>query len=286
MACAAVAIASTASPSNAAFPGRNGRIAFEQSEECGQGLGCGTIRTIFPSGRPGHRLVPSGSPNVDRWFDPAFSPSGRKAVIADANSPGLYVITASGAKWRLISDPPANVLFEGSPDWSRSGRSIVFQRDEQPKVGEPRSTIRVYAGGRSHELAAGESPAWSVRGQIAFVRHGDIWVMGSRGEHRHRVVASGEQPDWSPDGRRLAFTRDGFVFVCDRFGKGCRRLARGSDPAFSPDGSLLAYIGGGELVLRLQAVPLAGGRPRPLASLRNDDADFGWSGTDWQPLRR
>jgi hypothetical protein len=46
----------------------------------------------------------------------------------------------------------------------------------------------------------GGEPAWSSRGQIAFVDGGDLYVMDAAG-------GFDSCPDWSPDGRQIAFSR-------------------------------------------------------------------------------
>ena len=49
-------------------------------------------------------------------------------------------------------------------------------------------------------------------GQIAFERHGDIWIMDVSGDHASRLTTSARaegKPAWSPDGRTIAFIRAG-----------------------------------------------------------------------------
>ena len=49
-------------------------------------------------------------------------------------------------------------------------------------------------------------------GQIAFERHGDIWIVDADGGHARRLTISSkteQRPAWSPDGRTIAFIRAG-----------------------------------------------------------------------------
>ena len=49
-------------------------------------------------------------------------------------------------------------------------------------------------------------------GQVAFERHGDIWIMDADGGHARRLTVSSKtesRPAWSPDGRTIAFIRAG-----------------------------------------------------------------------------
>lgn len=62
-----------------------------------------------------------------------------------------------------------------------------------------------------------------------------------------RPVARGTQPAWSPDGRRIAFVRDGDIHVVGADGTGDRRLARGFSPAWSPDGRTIAFSDGRDI---------------------------------------
>jgi len=59
---------------------------------------------------------------------------------------------------------------------------------------------------------AGVQASGPPSGQIAFERHGDIWIMGADGGHARRLTISSKtesRPAWSPDGRTIAFIRAG-----------------------------------------------------------------------------
>ncbi len=53
-------------------------------------------------------------------------------------------------------------------------------------------------------------------------------------------------PTWSPDGKSIAFVRDGDIYVMGSDGSSPRRIsdinAQESDPAWSPDGEWIAYV--------------------------------------------
>jgi Tol biopolymer transport system component len=96
----------------------------------------------------------------------------------------------------------------------------------------------------------GEAPAWSPDARrIAFVRDGDIWVVGESGRGLERVTRTAvveEYPDWSPDGR-LVYSAGGSLWTL-RIGTKPKRLTHPRQsweedraPQWSPDGRSIAF---------------------------------------------
>ena len=75
-----------------------------------------------------------------------------------------------------------------------------------------------------------------------------VWTMSANGRGRHALTprtSYDEQPDLSPDGRRIAFVAHGNIYVMNVGGSGLRRLtsspANEAAPAWSFDGGWIAY---------------------------------------------
>ena len=143
------------------------------------------------------------------------------------------------------------------------------------------------AGGAAVQLtsAGGSEPAWSIRGEVAFVRRGEVFRMavpfaGATGvpltELRpiRLTRLGGASPTWSPTGSRLAFIRkrqapaqlagpaDRCLLRMTRDARRLRRLTAGraETPAWTPDGRRILFVrfdGFNSFVL---AVPPDGGR--------------------------
>jgi Tol biopolymer transport system component len=176
--------------------------------------------------------------------------------------------------------PRAKGIYDGSPDWSRDGSTIAFQRC--PVSG---GTCVIYsirpAGTGLKRLGPSNDdrshPAWSPSGkEIAYARgwggvqndhikFADIYVMNASGAGARRVTrvtasnpfsADVGHPAWSPDGKQLAFavgnTPTGkpanslAVFVVNADGSGLRQLTpwslnAGDRPDWAPDGKLILF---------------------------------------------
>ena len=107
------------------------------------------------------------------------------------------------------------------------------------------------------QVAEGDSPALSTRGELAFVKENQIWTAplpdaGSEGKARRLFFDRGKDdtPTWSPDGTQLAFvsSRDdhSFVGVYTTPEQPLLYLAPTTDfdslPVWSPDGRSIAFM--------------------------------------------
>lgn len=272
-----------ASGADAAFPGRNGRIAVVVSEECGSNCERGGIATVLPTGGPGRPLTRFGGPDGAAFVDPAFSPDG--LLVAVTGSTAIHLIRADGRGRARRLTKPSSDAFDSEPDWSRDGRSVVYERS-LPQAGSRVSLVRLYRQGRSKAVAEGGDPALSVAGEIAFVRDGSVYRMGADGADMRRV-AGGHSPEWSPNGHVIAFvTARGAVATVNRDGRGLHRLAAsGVSPAFSPDGRLVTFARSRDPA-QVRVVPAGGGKARSLLSVPNSEDLIELADLDWQPIRR
>lgn len=211
----------TALPTSAAFPGRNGVIAFWG----GDGQSNPRIYVMNPDGS-GLTPVTDG-----KTFDglPRWSPDGRQLVFSrlDGGVFNLYRMNADGTNVvRVTNQSQFNDYFAS---WVADGRRIVFTR---LPVGAP--------GG------AGCAPAST------------LWVINADGSGLRQLTPNsftGCMPAASPTGSRVAFsasTDGGFTFqiyTINLDGSGLRRLSpavTGFDhrPNWSPDGESLVFLNG------------------------------------------
>lgn len=192
----------TADTAHAAFPGANGRLAFET-------LSSG-ISTIGADGTDVTALGVYG----DR---PSWSPDGTRIAFAgyEEDSPyrDIFVMDADGSDVQRLT---ATSDDDTDPAFSPDGSKIVFSRAD---VGQQLWVMNADGSGQQqlHTSASLDAdPAWSPDGtKIAFSGYlnGDyeVDVMNANGSGATQLTSGAGwnyDPDWSPDGSAIAFTTD------------------------------------------------------------------------------
>ena len=233
---------------NAAFPGNNGKIAFQSFRD-----GNVAIFTVNPDGSELTKLT-SGLADDEV---PSWSPDGSKIVFVsdrDGNFE-VYSMNAEGnAQTRLTN----NASDDEFPTWSPDGSKIVFVTDRDGNFEVYSMNVDGSSQTRLTSNSATEvAPAWSPDGtKIAFDSDRDgnreIYTIDSDGSNPVRLTsnaATDSDPNWSPDGTALAFVsnRNGNFEIDSMNADGSnvtnltRNTAFDADPAWSPDGSMITF---------------------------------------------
>ncbi|MGH2866049.1 MAG: hypothetical protein ACRDNK_00570 [Solirubrobacteraceae bacterium] len=261
-----VNVAVTAPAARAAFPGRDGLIATDNSDQactgsCDDSGGPGNaVFTVTP--QAGHvSNVTSGSVDAQA-IAPSWSPDGQSLVVFQfafaLSSPALAITDLSGGSPRTVPlpaglNPPGGAVF--TPD----GAHLLFAGSDAR--GSDLFRIGLDGSGFTrltniHARGAFGSPVESSRGQIAFVRAGFIYLLGHAG--RAKRLHAGGQPDFSPGGTHLVFVTGGgrLIETIKVNGRGLRRLKHlrpadtcgfsvGAKPVYSPSGKYIAFTRAG-----------------------------------------
>ena len=278
-ACALLLLLLGAGPALATFPGKNGRISFNQFIETDESVSV-KLFTVSPFGT-GLRPLSSFGPGVFAVFSD-WSPDGeRLALDTDASgSVQAWTINADGSGARQLTDGPGDVF---DPAYSPDGRSLAVEGNFDgngiyviPSKLPPGKFVKPAQARRVTEAEPGgydSEPQFSPDGRwIAFTRYsaecasGDVEncvtrvfrvrADGSRLQQLTAPELNASSPDYHPTGLWITFdTGDNFVapdvgsiMVMHADGSHKRALARGDDddyfnnPVFSPNGLRISFV--------------------------------------------
>jgi Tol biopolymer transport system component len=302
-----VAMTAGPGPAKAAFPGKNGRIAFTSNRTTEDNPnGYEQIFTMKPDGSGLKQITHYDNPSYYDIDGPSYSANGRRIAYAVSSIPApgeveshLYTIPARGGAPKQITISPD--MIAGSPSWSPDGNWIAF--DDGSNI-----YIIPAQGGVPKQLTHSENiadyPAWSPNGKrIAYGATDDddsanvdfeIYTIPARGGTPKQVThnrTDDYSPAWSPDGKMIAYTNwDDFgrediiqIYTVPAHGGSPMQLTHTNysyGPAWSPDGSKIAYeaLTGNWEESQIFTIPAKGGSPKQLTHDGSNGAP------DWQPL--
>jgi TolB protein len=240
---AALGGAASVQSAHAAFPGRNGLIAFDRNPS-GQPAGGTDIFTMKPNG--------TGIRNLGAGLRPSFSADGKRIAFEHVSKLGvdILVMRADGTgKHQLTHDKGSN---DYEAAFSPNGKRVAFIR----RRGGDYEIFVVNTNGTherplTHNSRDDDLPTYAPSGKrIAFHQQGKVFVMRADGSHQ-RALARGTHPNFSPNGKRIAFVRQRNgtrqIFVMRADGTHQHQLTHSGrkranvEPAFSPNGRKIAY---------------------------------------------
>jgi TolB protein len=284
---------------DAAFPGRNGAIAFARSSSA---RSPSDIWIQAPSGQQ-RRLT--ASPDVEET-SPAFSPDGRLIayVRREGEDADIWLMKSDGREKRAVVDGAEDDL---QPSFFPGGKSLVFTVYDGER-GWTVDSVRIDGSGMRPQVFDGSSPVISPNGRLlAYSRESNGGGIGLRNLRTRKISrltsGSAQELDFSPDGQRLVFTgqrRCGHgdrhlrfallsVGLHDKRPRFLRRSCKQEfiAPAWAPDGRKIVFtrksqVGSRELHFQL-AMMTAGGTPIGGAPTHRPGSEEIFPA--WQPLR-
>ena len=246
-------------PAEAAFPGKNGKIAYSGSD--GNDF---EIFTIDPGG--GNRFQVTDNNNKRGDIEPSFSPDGKRIayVGSDGHDREIFTIGSAGGKRVNVTN---NKMGDFEPSFSPDGKRIAYSGYDRHDY--EIFTISVDGGNRfqvTHHAGVHTggkyppsyvTPDYSPDGKkIAYSRcHeggcGGIYAIAATGGDKAVVITplGGAGLSYSPDGKKIALgavpKRNGpLLFTIGVGGAGRSKVTNGFDPSWGkPHGR--GILGGG-----------------------------------------
>jgi Tol biopolymer transport system component len=242
----------------AAFPGANGRIAYNRP--CQQGVFglCFTYWSALPGGTHERRLLRTP-------FPLNFSADGNRIVYIHWG--GIRLADANGLNRSWLGDhAPAGSFLHRFLDasFSPDGTQIAFTVDDQFPYGPDVYVMGIDGTNRRLVARGGGQPVFSPDGaRIAYILY-----MGKRGEETHQTAIETVAVDGT-DRRRLHTYPPGIHFPKAVFP---RRLD------YAPDGSRLVVVEADNFLSRIAIVDAnTGGRTRLPSRVTGFALDAAWS---------
>src|SRR5918999_957635 len=213
-------------PAQAAFPGKNGKIAYTHGD------GPSSIYVVNADGTGRTNVTPDADTKTN--ITPAWSPDGTKvAFSSNMNSSSsklyrleIYIMDADGTNVRRLT---YNDTDDTGPSWSPDGTKIAFtgygetgfeiytvNADGTGQSALTNSSERakdIDSSGNLTRFRDNAAPVWLPDGKkIAFEvdsrppSKSGIYTMNPDGSNQTLVIAGGkDQPDWSPDCTKMAY---------------------------------------------------------------------------------
>ena len=217
-----------AAPAHAAFPGRNGRIAFAQDRGNGS-----EIFTMKPDGTGRRKLTH----DPGAWF-PSWSPDGTQ-IVFQVNVSGeicgsIELMNADGSDPVDLSSagPRLTKLCAEGPSFTPDGRRIVFEGGARSlpdtiwsinlkgkdlrKVLRPHAVDRLVPGDKTFKSPRMSPDGRTLLFEVAHFLGGErnekgLFTISMNGHHLQQIVpftydVSIRGGDWGPRGHRIVFS--------------------------------------------------------------------------------
>ncbi|RPH31617.1 MAG: hypothetical protein EHM93_12715 [Bacteroidales bacterium] len=174
----------------------------------------------------------------------SLSPDGNRLVFSFGHT--LQIISIGGDSIRLFNGINDLILF--SPDWSKDGKSILF--NSSYSNGGFFICDTLFKRVRqlfSNQQVLGYNPKWFPDGKRIVYSYKEIYIIDTLGTNEIRLTNNGrtnENPVCSPDGNFIAWSSNAQIYIMNIDGTNQRKLDDGEYPTWTPDSKYIIYCKG------------------------------------------